>query len=52
MSQSINLMATCNARKIFTYVFIGFPGSAHDFRVRNENDNKLFYKLSKVCSMI
>lgn len=33
MSQSINLMAICNARKIFMYVFIGARGSAHDSRV-------------------
>ncbi|KAK9679331.1 DDE superfamily endonuclease [Popillia japonica] len=30
---SINLMAVCNADKVFTYVFVGFPGSAHDSRV-------------------
>lgn len=31
---SINIMAICNANKILTYVFIGFPGAAHDSRVR------------------
>lgn len=30
MSYSINLMAISNANKLFTYVFIGYPGSAHD----------------------
>jgi hypothetical protein len=33
LSHSINLMAISTARKIFTYVFIGYPGSAHDSRV-------------------
>ncbi|XP_031354778.1 protein ALP1-like [Photinus pyralis] len=30
---SINLMGICSSGKIFTYVFIGYPGSAHDSRV-------------------
>ena len=31
---SINLMGICNAENLFTYVFVGYPGSAHDSRVR------------------
>lgn len=31
---SINIMAICEASGLFTYVFVGFPGSAHDSRVR------------------
>ncbi|KAL1493603.1 hypothetical protein ABEB36_009303 [Hypothenemus hampei] len=38
---SINLMAICNAKKIFTYIFVGFPGSAHDSRVFS---NSLFVR--------
>lgn len=30
---SINLMAICTAEKVFTYIFVGYPGSAHDSRV-------------------
>lgn len=37
MRHSINLMAICTSKKIFTYVFIGFPGSAHDSRIRYKN---------------
>ncbi|XP_044760416.1 putative nuclease HARBI1 [Coccinella septempunctata] len=33
MQHSINLMAICSASHILTYVFVGFPGSAHDSRV-------------------
>lgn len=33
MQHSVNLMAVCDAKKQFTYVFAGFPGSAHDARV-------------------
>jgi hypothetical protein len=33
LSHSINIMAICTAKKILTYAFIGFPGSAHDSRV-------------------
>lgn len=33
LQHSINLMAICTSEKIFTYVFIGYPGSAHDSRV-------------------
>lgn len=33
LQHSINLMGVCTSEKIFTYVFIGFPGSAHDSRV-------------------
>lgn len=31
---SINLMAICDSKGLFTYIFVGFPGSAHDSRVR------------------
>lgn len=30
---SINLQGICPARKLFTNIFVGFPGSAHDARV-------------------
>lgn len=30
---SVNLMAICTHAKILTYIFVGFPGSAHDSRV-------------------
>ncbi|CAH1968616.1 unnamed protein product [Acanthoscelides obtectus] len=30
---SINLMAICDSNTLFTYVFLGYPGSAHDSRV-------------------
>lgn len=30
---SINLLAVCDSRRLFTYIFVGFPGSAHDSRV-------------------
>ncbi|XP_044766215.1 putative nuclease HARBI1 [Coccinella septempunctata] len=30
---SINLMAICDGNCFFTYIFVGFPGSAHDSRV-------------------
>lgn len=30
---SINLMAVCTHENLLTYVYIGFPGSAHDSRV-------------------
>ncbi|KAJ3641416.1 hypothetical protein Zmor_027925 [Zophobas morio] len=30
---SINLMGICNAETLFTYVFVGYPRSAHDSRV-------------------
>jgi len=33
MQHSVNLLAVCSAEKTFTYVFAGFPGSAHDARV-------------------
>jgi len=51
LQHSVNLLAVCSAEKTFTYVFVGFPGSAHDSRVlqhsgqTNEVDqepNKLF----------
>jgi hypothetical protein len=32
-SHSINCMGICTANKIFTYVFVGYPGSVHDSRV-------------------
>lgn len=34
MDHSINLMAVCNADRVFIYIFAGFPGSAHDSRVK------------------
>ncbi|KAJ8915334.1 hypothetical protein NQ315_008219 [Exocentrus adspersus] len=30
---SVNLMAICTYDKVFTYVFVGYPGAAHDSRV-------------------
>lgn len=33
MQHSINLLGICTSEKIFTYIFIGFPGAAHDSRV-------------------
>ena len=33
MQHSVNLISVCSAEKTFTYVFAGFPGSAHDSRV-------------------
>ncbi|KAK9711372.1 DDE superfamily endonuclease [Popillia japonica] len=30
---SVNLMAVCTKSKLLTYIFVGFPGSAHDSRV-------------------
>lgn len=36
-SYSINLMAISTSSKIFSYVFIGYPGSAHDSRVKIQN---------------
>lgn len=30
---SINLQAICNSKKKFIYIFVGWPGSAHDSRV-------------------
>lgn len=30
---SINIMAICDSNRLFTYAFVGFPGSAHDSRV-------------------
>lgn len=33
MQHSVNLLGVCTAEKTFTYVFAGFPGSAHDSRV-------------------
>ncbi|XP_060848196.1 putative nuclease HARBI1 isoform X2 [Rhopalosiphum padi] len=33
MFQSIVLLAVCNARLEFTYIFSGWPGSSHDARV-------------------
>jgi len=33
MQHSVNLLGVCSAEKTFTYVFAGFPGSAHDARV-------------------
>ncbi|KAJ3655943.1 hypothetical protein Zmor_015050 [Zophobas morio] len=33
VQHSINLMAICTSQHILTYIFIGFPGSAHDSRV-------------------
>ncbi|KAL1488702.1 hypothetical protein ABEB36_014501 [Hypothenemus hampei] len=41
LQHSMNLMAICNAKKIFTYIFVGFPGSAHDSRVFS---NSLFVR--------
>ncbi|XP_044270364.1 putative nuclease HARBI1 [Tribolium madens] len=32
-NHSINCMAICTSQKLFTYVFVGYPGSAHDSRV-------------------
>ena len=33
MQHSVNLIAVCDAKKKFTYVNVGFPGTAHDARV-------------------
>ncbi|KAL7632701.1 UNVERIFIED_CONTAM: hypothetical protein RMT77_016972 [Armadillidium vulgare] len=33
MNHSVNLLAVCDANLKFTYIFAGFPGSAHDQRV-------------------
>jgi hypothetical protein len=33
LCQSINLLGICTFNRIFTYIFVGFPGSAHDARV-------------------
>ncbi|VEN47156.1 unnamed protein product, partial [Callosobruchus maculatus] len=50
-NHSINLLAICTASELFTYIFVGFPGRAHDARVfshsalfRNvgENGHRLF----------
>ncbi|XP_045118684.1 protein ALP1-like isoform X1 [Portunus trituberculatus] len=30
---SVNLMAVCNSELLFTFIDVGFPGSAHDSRV-------------------
>ncbi|VEN39227.1 unnamed protein product [Callosobruchus maculatus] len=38
---SINLMVICDASKMLTYAFVGFPGSAHDSRVFQ---NSLLYQ--------
>lgn len=35
---SINLMAVCNSEKLFTFIDVGFPGSAHDSRVFKNTD--------------
>lgn len=34
LSHSINLIGIYKSKKIFIYVFIGFPGSAHDAIIR------------------
>ena len=33
LNHSINLLAVCDSNKKFTFVYAGFPGSAHDNRV-------------------
>lgn len=38
MGHSVTLLACCDASLSFTYVFAGFPGSAHDQRVTNNSD--------------
>lgn len=30
---SINIMTICDSNKLFTYIFVGFPGAAHGSRV-------------------
>jgi hypothetical protein len=45
MGHSINLMAICNADRVFTYLFVGFPGSAHDSRVRKIYFNMIHNKV-------
>jgi len=33
MQHSVNLLGVCSADKTFTYMFAGFPGSAHDAQI-------------------
>jgi len=40
---SINLMAICDSNTLFTYTFVGFPGSAHDSRVSNGQLNNIYF---------
>ncbi|VEN39717.1 unnamed protein product [Callosobruchus maculatus] len=46
---SINLMVICDASKMLTYAFVGFPGSAHDSRVSRYS--RTHYYIKKLNSM-
>lgn len=47
LQHSIKLQAITTADKIFTNIFVGFPGSAHDTRVRTSAYFNLYLLLTK-----